>query len=181
MRGAPAVRPSRRAYNQSMSDETSSAWPLQTRLSMRRSASVVAFVGFLTGAAFDAHALFIVNQPWVKPGTRNTEGYRILTSTEGATLVGVRSSIAVRVSLRGPGGHGRARASVALPAGAAVELRPGAERIVLTGLAHALKPGDRVPLTLQIETAAGGREEIAVDAEVRTEWPFDAERRAHRH
>jgi hypothetical protein len=56
-----------------MSDETSSAWPLQTRLGMRRSASVVAFVGFLARAAFDAHALFIVNQPWVKPGTRNTE------------------------------------------------------------------------------------------------------------
>jgi copper(I)-binding protein len=164
-----------------MSDETSSARPLQTRLGMRRSASIVAFVGFLAGAAFDAHALFIVNQPWVKPGTRNTEGYMILTSTEGATLVGVRSSIAVRVSLRGPDGHGRVRASVALPAGAAVALRPGAERIVLTGLAHALKPGDRVPLTLQIETVAGVREEIAVDAEVRTEWPFGAERRAHRH
>ena len=164
-----------------MSDETSSARPLQARLRMRRSAIVVAFVGLLAGAAFDAHALFIVNQPWVKPGTRNTEGYMILTSTEGATLIGVRSSIAAQVSLRGPGGHGRGRASIALPAGAAVALRPGAERIVLTGLAHALKPGDRVALTLQIENAAGGREEIAVDAEVRTEWPFDAERRAHRH
>jgi copper(I)-binding protein len=149
---------------------------------MRRSARIVAFVGFLAGAAFDAHALFIVNQPWVKPGTRNTEAYMILTSTEGATLIGVRSSIAVRVSLRGPRGHdGRARASVALPAGAVVALRPGAERIVLTGLGHALKPGERVPLTLQIETAAGAREEIAVDAEVRTESPFDAERRAQRH
>jgi hypothetical protein len=51
----------------------------------------------------------------------------ILTSTEGATLIGVRSSIAARVSLRGV------------------------------------------------------REESAVDAEVRTESPFDAERRAHRH
>jgi copper(I)-binding protein len=74
-----------------------------------------------------------------------------------------------------------ARARVALPAGVVVALRPGAERIVLTGLVHALKPGERVPLTLQIETAAGAREEIAVDAEVRTESPFDAERRAHRH
>lgn len=94
---------------------------------MRRSASVVAFVGFLAGAAFDTHALFIVNQPWVKPGTRNTEGSMIRTSTEGATRIGVRSSIAARVSL------------------------------------------------------CGVREEIAVDAEVRTEWHFDAERRAYRH
>jgi hypothetical protein len=66
VRGAPVARPSRCAYNQSVSDETSSAWPLQTRLGMRRSASVVAFVGFLAGAAFDAHALFIVNQPCLR-------------------------------------------------------------------------------------------------------------------
>jgi len=148
---------------------------------MGRSASFVAFVGFLASAAFDAHALFIVNQPWVKPGTRSTEAYMVLTSTEGATLIGVRSSIAARVSLRGAGAHRPARAALALPAGAAVALRPGADRIVLTGLTHALKPGERVPLTLQIETAAGALEEITVAAEVRTESPFDAERRAHRH
>jgi copper(I)-binding protein len=148
---------------------------------MGRSASVAAFVGFLASAAFDAHALFIVNQPWVKPGTRNTEAYMVLTSTEGATLIGVRSSIAAQVSLRGPGLRGPARAALALPAGTAVALRPGADRIVLTGLAHALKLGERVPLTLKIETAAGALEEITVAAEVRTESPFDAERRAHRH
>jgi copper(I)-binding protein len=164
-----------------MSGATSAARPLQRWLGLGRSTSVVAFVGFLAGAAFDAHALFIVNQPWVKPGARSTEAYMVLTSTEGATLIGVRSSIAARVSLRGAGAHGPARAALALPAGAAVALRPGADRIVLTGLAHALKPGERVPLTLQIETAAGALEEVTVAAEVRTESPFDAERRAHRH
>ena len=163
-----------------MSSELSSTRPLQRRLGIRYLASVVAFA-FLTGAAFDAHALFIVNQPWVKPGTRNTEAYMVLTSTEGATLIGVCSSIAAQVSLRGPNTHFPARAGLALPAGAAVVLRPGADRIVLTGLVHVLKLGQRVPLTLQIETAGGGREEIAVDAEVRTESPLDAERRAHRH
>jgi len=117
-----------------MSGATSSAWPLQRWLGMGRSASFVAFVGFLAGAAFDANALFIVNQPWVKPGTRSTEAYMVLTSTEGATLIGVRSSIAARVSLRGAGAHRPARAALALPAGAAVALRPGADRIVLTGL-----------------------------------------------
>ena len=85
------------------------------------------------------------------------------------------------VSLRGPNTHALARTGLALPAGAAVVLRPGANRIVLTGLAHALKLGQRVPLTLQIEMAGGDREEIAVDAEVRTESPLDAERRAHHH
>jgi len=162
-----------------MSGEVSSARPLQRWLGIGYFASVVAFP--LAGAAFDAHALFIVNQPWVKPGTRNTEGYMVLTSTEGATLISVRSSIAAKASLRGPNTHALARTGLALPAGAAVVLRPGANRIVLTGLAHALKLGQRVPLTLQIEMAGGDREEIAVDAEVRTESPLDAERRAHHH
>src|SRR6266508_3648872 len=99
-----------------MSGATSSARLLQRWPGMGRSASVVAFVGFLASAAFDAHALFIVNQPWVKPGTRNTEAYMVLTSTEGATLVGVRSSIAARASLHRPSVHGSARAALALPA-----------------------------------------------------------------
>ena len=147
---------------------------------MGRSASFVAFVGFLASAAFDANALFIVNQPWVKPGTRNTEAYMVLTSTEGATLIGVRST-AAQVSLRGPGLRGRARKGLPLPAGAAIALRPGADRIVLTGLTRALKPGERVVLMLEVETVTGAREEIEVAAEVRSESPLDAERRAHRH
>ena len=148
---------------------------------MGRSISVVAIAAILVGAAFDADALFIVNQPWVKPGTRNTEAYMVLTSTEGATLIGVRSSIAAQVSLRGPGLRGRARQGLLLPAGTAITLRPGADRIVLTRLARPLRPGERVPLILRIETASGSREEIAIDAEVRIESPLDAERRAHRH
>jgi periplasmic copper chaperone A len=129
--------------------------------------------------AADAHALFIVNQPWIKPGTRNSEAYMILTSTEGATLVGVRSSIAARVSLRGKGSV--ARAALPLPAGEAIALRPGADRIALVGLTRALKRGERVVLTLEVETATGARQEIEVAAEVRSESPYDAERRAHRH
>ena len=148
---------------------------------MGRSMSVVAFAAILVGVAFDAHALFIVNQPWVKPGTRNTEAYMILTSTEGATLIGVHSSIAAQVSLRSPGLRGRARKGLPLSAGTALALRPGADRIVLTGLTRPLRLGERVPLLLRIETADGRREEIAVEAEVRIESPLDAERRAHRH
>jgi copper(I)-binding protein len=163
-----------------MSGEMSSARPLQRSLGMGRSMSVVAFA-LIVGAAFDAHALFIVNQPWVKPGTRNTEAYMVLTSTEGATLIGVRSSIAAQVSLRGPGLRGRARQGLPLPAGAAIALRPGADRIVLTGLTRVLKPGERVVLMLEVETATGAREGIEVAAEVRSESPLDAERRAHRH
>lgn len=132
-------------------------------------------------AAQDARALFIVNQPWVKPGTHATEAYMVLTSTEGATLLGARSPIAARVALRGPGAHGRTRTSLPLPAGSAVALRPDADHVALDGLSRALRLGERVPITLLIEHASGAHQEIAVDAEVRSESPLDAEQRAHHH
>ena len=167
-----------------MHDDATLPQASSSRPRLGRLAGAVAAVALSSALAIgaqDARALFIVNQPWVKPGARATEGYMNLTSTDGATLIGVRSPIAAQVSLRGPGAPGRMRTSLALPAGSAVALRPGGNRIALTGLAHALKLGERVSLTLLIETAAGVREEIPVDAEVRTESPLDAERRAHRH
>jgi hypothetical protein len=141
----------------------------------------VAFCGALALPAAHADALFIVNQPWVKPGTRASEAYMVLTSTEGAALIGVRSPVAARASLIAPGSRAdHVPAALKLPAGTPIALRPGAERIALTGLSRPLKLGERVALTLTIETAAGAREDIAVDAEVRNESPLDAERRAHR-
>lgn len=129
-----------------------------------------------TGAA--AHGVFTVNQPWVKPGTRTSEAYMILMSSDAASLTRVRSSVAERAGLRAKRSQVRA---IALPAGRTVTLEPGAERIALFRLAHPLKLGDRVPLVLTVEAADGARQEIAVDAEVRNEWPVDAELRAHRH
>jgi hypothetical protein len=141
----------------------------------------VALCSALALPGTNADALFIVNQPWVKPATRSSEAYMVLTSTEGAALIGVRSPIAARASLIVPGSGGEhVSAALKLPPGTAIALRPGANRIALTGLSRPLKLGERVALTLTIETAAGAREDIAVDAEVRRESPLDAERRAHR-
>ena len=137
----------------------------------------VALCGALALAGTDVDALFVVNQPWVKPGTRSSEAYMILMSTEGVALIGVRSPVAARAVLIGSGSRG-GHAAAAL--GKAIALRPGGDHIVLTGLSRPLKLGERVALTLTIETAAGAHEDIAVDAEVRKESPFDAERRAHR-
>jgi copper(I)-binding protein len=143
-------------------------------------AAAIALASALALGGSDAYALFIVNQPWVKPGTRATEAYMVLTSTEDAKLVGVRSPVAARTWLRGPRSKADGiRSTLSLPAGGPVSLQPGAERIGLSGLNRPLKLGDRVPLTLTIETVAGAREEIGVDAEVRNQSPLDAERRAH--
>ena len=149
-------------------------------LQVARAAASFALCAALTLTGTRAYALFIVNQPWVKPGARTSEAYMVLTSTEGATLIGVRSPVAASASLRAAATSGeRVRATFAMPAGLPIALRPGAERIALSGLSRPLKLGQRVALTLTIETAAGRREEILVDAEVRNESPLDAERRAH--
>jgi copper(I)-binding protein len=155
---------------------------MQYRLSLRRHhlASTAMMLGallFFSQAL--AQGVFTVNQPWVKPGARATEAYMVLMASEGARLIGVRSSLAARASLRGA--NVSAAQGIELPPRRLVTLKPGGTRIVLSGLARQLNRGDRVPLILTIERPDGARQDISVDAEARTEWPVDAELRAHRH
>jgi len=135
--------------------------------------------GWLCFTAATAQGVFTVNQPWVKPGTRTTEAYMVLMASDGAVLTGVRSSLAAHARLRSA--HSSSDQTVELPAGRLITLKPGGTRIVLSGLAHRLRLGDRVPLILAIQRGDGARQDISVDAEVRKEWPVDAELRAHRH
>jgi periplasmic copper chaperone A len=130
-----------------------------------------------------ASALFIVNQPWVRPAqaAQSTEAYMNLTSTEGAKLIAVRSDAAKAVALRTPGKKPVVASSVTLPAKVLVELAPGQYRIALNQVLRTLKPGDRLNLTLTLELDDGSRQEIDVNAEVRLRSPIDDERRAHVH
>jgi copper(I)-binding protein len=127
--------------------------------------------------AQDARAIFIVNQPWMRPAPQggSTEAYMDLTSTEGATLIAAHSTIA-NVVVRS---KGASAGRLSLLAGKMVRLAPGGNRLSLTKLAHPLSRGDRVALTLTIESADGKRQEIPVSAEVRLRSPVDDERRAH--
>ena len=95
-------------------------------------------------------ALFIVNQPWVRPAqaAQSTEAYMNLTSTDGAKLVAVRTDAAKEAAIRAPGKTTVGAPSVRLPAETLVALAPGHYRIVLNQLLRTLKPGDRVPMTL---------------------------------
>jgi periplasmic copper chaperone A len=143
------------------------------------SCGALAFAAVLGWSSPEAYGLISVNQPWIKPGTASAEAYMNLTSTEGAALVAVDCPLAAHAVLRA-GRPGRTLPSLALPAGKLVSLRAAGKRIVLLGLARPLKLGDRVPLTLVFE-AAGARQEVAVDAEVRNESPLEAELRSRRH
>jgi copper(I)-binding protein len=155
---------------------------LRPRLSSCRSASLQALVAALALAcvASDAGPLFIVNQPWVSPARtgQSTQAYMNLTSTDGATLVGARSGDARRVSVHSPRG---AAVALALPAGSEVRLKPGRDRIALSGLTRTLKIGDRVTIILTVRDNDGAVRDVDVNAEVRNRSPVDDERRAHHH
>jgi copper(I)-binding protein len=58
-------------------------------------------------------------------------------------------------------------AGLPLPAGQAVQLRPGGYHIMLMGLKQPLNAGDTVPVTLVIEGAKGQRETLELQAVVR--------------
>jgi copper(I)-binding protein len=130
-----------------------------------------------------AHALTVVNQPWVRPTAegQSTEAFMNLTSTEGATLVAARTVRAAATTLHRPGSDARPVAELALPARVIVELAPGSYRFSLRRLNKTIKLGDIVPMTLTIRGADGALQEIAVGAVTRHRSPVDDERRAHRH
>ena len=133
--------------------------------------------------ATDAAAIFIVTEPWVRlsPNARSAEAYMQLRSTEGATLVGVRSDATVNIEIRPPGTTRTSVRAIKLPAGETVMLAPGAHRFVLASLNRPLKLGDRVAFVLTIEAVDGSRSEISLSAEVRRRSPTDDHRRGHSH
>ena len=102
-----------------------------------------------------------------------------LFSSEGATLVGVRSDVAAGVTMRPPGTSRSTVDKIPLPAGTTVKLAAGGYRVALADLTRSLKLGDRVALVLVIEAADGSRQEISADAEVRRRSPSDDHKHAH--
>jgi len=113
--------------------------------SLRRAGRLAFALGLaLLVAATDAAAIFIVNEPWVivAPNGRSAEAYMNLTSTEGATLVGVSTEVTQSVEIRAPGGKRTAVTEIKLPAGKKMALAAGAYRFALAGLDRPLKTYD---------------------------------------
>jgi periplasmic copper chaperone A len=113
------------------------------------------------------------------PGQRNGSAYLKLRNGGTSTdrLVAVSSPAAASVemhSMRMDGDVMRMRElpAVELAAGAAVDLRPGAEHLMLIGLRQPLKAGDSIEMTLQFEKA--GRQTVQVPVEA-------ASAATHRH
>jgi len=134
-------------------------------------------LSFLAAALFltlPAAAQVTVIDPWVRgtvAGQMATGAFMQLKSAKDARLVEARSPVAGVVEIHEMAlvdniMRMRAVPALDLPAGRAVELKPGGYHVMLMDLKQQVKEGDVVPVSLVIESG-GRRETIEVKASVR--------------
>ncbi len=116
-----------------------------------------------------------VEEAWVRgtvDGQRATGAFMTLTAAVPMRLVSASSAVAGVVEvheMRMEGDIMRMRPLkyLELPAGKAVELKPGGYHLMLLDLRRSLKAGDGVPIRLQLEHN-GKRQTVQVEALVRS-------------
>jgi periplasmic copper chaperone A len=126
-------------------------------------------------ATANTQAQTAVKDPWVR-GTvaqqKATGMFAQITSPAGGKLVSASSPVAGVVEIHEMSMEGsvmkmRAIPGLDLPAGKAVDLKPGGYHVMLLDLKQELKAGDTVAVTLVIEGADKKRETVEVKAPVR--------------
>jgi hypothetical protein len=138
-------------------------------------------------AAGAAHAQTTVKDPWVR-GTvaqqKATGLFAQITSSAGGKLVSAASPVAGLVEIHEmtmDGNVMKMRAlpnGLDLPAGKAVDLKPGGYHVMLMDLKQQLKDGDTVPVTLVIQGKDGKKETLELKAPVK---PLNAAAATHKH
>ena len=116
-----------------------------------------------------------VSKAWVRgavPGQNATGAFMEITAAADSTLVGAASPLAKATEIHEMVMEGnvmrmRAVARIDLPAGKAVELKPGGYHIMLIGLSKDLHKGDTVPLELTVQGRDQKSSKLRVRAEVR--------------
>jgi copper(I)-binding protein len=141
--------------------------------SMRAAATLTLAVAGLALAQSAAAQVTVVDA-WVRgtvAGQKATGAFMQLQSANDAALVEAASPAAKIVEIhemKMEGGVMKMRAvdKLPLPAGKAVDLKPGGYHVMLLDLVKALKEGDVVPLKLTFEDKAGKKQTIEVNAKV---------------
>jgi periplasmic copper chaperone A len=134
---------------------------------------ILAAAGVAIGSS--AAAQVAVTDAWVRgtvTGQMATGAFMQLKSSADSSLVAVSSPVAKIVEvheMKMEGGMMKMNAvdKLALPAGKAVELKPGGYHVMLMDLVKPLKEGDTVPLQLTFEDKAGKKQTVEVKAVVK--------------
>ncbi|CAN5135719.1 copper chaperone PCu(A)C [soil metagenome] len=125
-----------------------------------------------------------VTGAWVRStvaGQRGTGAFMSLTAKDGATLVGISTPVAGvaevhEMKMEGDIMKMRAMPVLELPAGQAVQLKPGGYHLMLMDLMQPLHKGDTVPLTLRFQDANGQASTLELSVPVSTVAPSVAAR-----
>lgn len=129
----------------------------------------------LIAFAMPAMAQVTVSDAWVRgtvPGQTSSGAYMRLRSATGATLLGVTTPLAGvaeihQMRMDGAVMRMRAVTKLPLPPGKTIELTPSGYHVMLMNLKQPLKPGEFVPLSIQVQDKDRRFVTIAVLAEVR--------------
>jgi copper(I)-binding protein len=123
-------------------------------------------------AALPAWAQVTVEAPWSRatpPGAKIGVGFLRLKNAGAAAerVVGVSSPVAARVEMHVTTREGdvmkmRQVQSFEIPAGGSFELKPGGAHLMLVGLQRPLAKGERVPLTLKLQSGGTLAVELGV-------------------
>ncbi len=119
-------------------------------------------------------------------GQSGTGAFMTLTAREPLNLVGASTPVAVTAEvheMRMEGDVMRMRAipALELPAGKAVQLKPGGFHLMLTDLKMPLKPGTQVPVTLLLRDAKGETRRQELSVPVLTAAPSGGAHSPHKH
>ena len=126
--------------------------------------------------SLSAQAQVTVKDAWVRatvPQQKATGAFMQLQSAQDAKLVSAQSPVAGVVEVHEmamDGGVMRMRAvpNLDLPAGKAIDLKPGGYHVMLMDLKSQVKDGDTVPVTLVVEGKDGKRQSVELKVPART-------------
>ncbi|MCB2041671.1 MAG: copper chaperone PCu(A)C [Burkholderiaceae bacterium] len=146
---------------------------------------LAAIAALFAGIATSALAQTVeVRDAWVRTsvqGQSATGAFMTITARENTRLVGVASPVAGVAEvheMKMDNGVMKMRAvegGLALPAGKAVELKPGGHHVMLMDLKAALPKGSTVPVTLLLKDAKGA------ESRVELQLPVSTGAMAHKH
>lgn len=146
---------------------------------------LAAIAALFAGIATSALAQTVeVRDAWVRTsvqGQSATGAFMTITARENTRLVGVASPVAGVAEvheMKMDNGVMKMRAvegGLALPAGKAVELKPGGHHVMLMDLKAALPKGSTVPMTLLLKDAKGA------ESRVELQLPVSTGAMAHKH
>jgi len=131
-------------------------------------------IATLIAAALPAFAIDIsIKNAWAKPtapGQPVSGAYFDITAASDAKLIKVDSAAAGNVQVHEMKmDHGmmsmRPVDTLPLPKGKTVSLKPGGYHVMLMDLKQPLKAGDKLPMTLTIESA-GKTQQVKVEADI---------------